>query len=247
MVLNQKKEMAEKKYFIPGAPFKFSRSKVELFTECPRCFYLDRVKGVGRPAGFPFSLNNAVDTLLKKEFDSYRTIQQPHPLLKAYDLDLVPFQHPKMEDWRFNFKGIQTMYKGYEYYGAVDDIWVDDAGTLYVVDYKATAKEEVVTALSTASYHDSYRRQMEFYQWLLTQNGFTVSNTGYFVYTTGDNTQPNFSNELKFRTRLIAHTGDHNWVEPTLDKMIACASQAQAPASGKECAYCQFADERSKY
>ncbi len=239
--------MAEKKYFIPGTPFKFSRSKVELFTECPRCFYLDRVKGVGRPAGFPFSLNNAVDTLFKKEFDAYRTIQQPHPLLKAYDLDLVPFQHPKMEDWRFNFKGIQTIYKGYEYYGAVDDIWVDDAGTLYVVDYKATAKEEVVTALSTASYHDSYRRQMEFYQWLLTQNGFRVSNTGYFVYTTGDNTQPNFSNELKFRTRLIAHTGDHKWVEPTLDIMIACASQAQVPASGKDCAYCQFADERSKY
>jgi len=239
--------MAEKKTFIPGSPFKFSRSKVELFVDCPRCFYLDSVKGVGRPAGFPFTLNNAVDTLLKKEFDGYRTIQQPHPLLKAYDLELVPFQHPQMKDWRYNFTGIKTMYKGYEFYGAVDDIWVDNAGTLYVVDYKATAKEEVVTALSTASYHDSYRRQMEFYQWLLTQNGFLVSNTGYFVYTTGDNTQPNFNNELKFRTRLIAHTGNGNWVEPTLDKLIACASQSQAPASGSDCAYCKFADERSKY
>ena len=239
--------MADKKYFIPGAPFKFSRSKVELFTECPRCFYMDRVKGVGRPSGFPFSLNNAVDTLFKKEFDSYRSIQQPHPLLKSYDLDLVPFQHPKMEDWRFNFKGIQAMYKGYEYYGAVDDIWVDDAGTLYIVDYKATAKEEAVTELSTASYHDSYRRQMEFYQWLLRQNGFTVSDTGYFVYTTGDNTQPNFNNELKFRTRLISYTGNSSWVEPTLDKLVACASQAHPPASGPDCAYCKFVDERSKY
>ena len=239
--------MANKKQFIPGEPFQFSRSKVELFTECPRCFYLDRVKGVGRPSGFPFSLNNAVDTLFKKEFDSYRSIQQPHPLLKAYDLDLVPFQHPKMEDWRFNFKGIQAMYKGYEYYGAVDDIWVDDAGTLYIVDYKATAKEEAVTELSTASYHDSYRRQMEFYQWLLRQNGFTVSDTGYFVYTTGDNTQPNFNNELKFRTRLIAYTGNSSWVESTLDKLVACASQAHPPASGPECAYCKFVDERSKY
>jgi RecB family exonuclease len=239
--------MANKKQFVPGEPFQFSRSKVELFIECPRCFYLDRVKGIGRPSGFPFTLNNAVDTLFKKEFDSYRTIQQPHPLLKSYGLDLVPFQHPKMEDWRFNFKGIQAKYKGYEYYGAVDDIWQDDDGTLYVVDYKATAKEEPVTELSTASYHDSYRRQMEFYQWLLRQNGFTVSDTGYFVYTTGDNTQPNFNNELKFRTRLIAYTGNSNWVEPILDKLVACASQAHAPASGPECAYCKFVEERSKY
>lgn len=239
--------MAEKKYFIPGAPFKFSRIKVELFIDCPRCFYLDRVKGVGRPAGFPFTLNNAVDTLFKKEFDGYRTIQQPHPLLANYDLDLVPFQDPRMEDWRNNFTGIKTMYNGYEFYGAVDDIWVDNDGTLYVVDYKATAKEEVVTSLSTASYHDTYRRQMEFYQWLLSQNGFSVSNTGYFVYTTGDNTQPNFNNELKFRTRLISYTGNKSWVPSTLDKMIACASQNEAPASKKVCPYCSFADERAKY
>jgi hypothetical protein len=239
--------MTATKHFIPGAPFKFSRSKVELFTECPRCFYLDRVKGVGRPSGFPFSLNNAVDALFKKEFDSFRTIQQPHPLVKAYDLDLVPFQHPKMEDWRFNFKGIQAMYNGYEFYGAVDDIWVDDAGTLYVVDYKATAKDEAVSELSSASYHDTYRRQMEFYQWLLSKNGFTVSPTGYFVYTTGDPTQPNFNDELRFRTRLIGYTGNYNWVEPTLDKLIACASQELAPASNQECAYCNFVDQRSKY
>ena len=50
-------------------PFRLSRSKLELFLECPRCFYLDRVRGIGRPPGFPFNLNSAVDTLLKKEFD----------------------------------------------------------------------------------------------------------------------------------------------------------------------------------
>jgi hypothetical protein len=237
--------MADKKYFIPGAPFKFSRSKVELFMECPKCFYIDRVKGVARPSGFPFSLNNAVDALFKKEFDHYRLLQQPHPLLLANGLTLVPFQDHRMEDWRNNFKGIKTMYNGYAYYGAVDDIWVDKAGTLYIVDYKATAKEEAVTELSTASYHDSYRRQMEFYQWLFVKNGFTVSPTGYFVYTTGDTTLPNFNDELKFRTHLISYTGNYDWVEPTLDKMIAAASQPTAPASNISCAYCKFIVERN--
>ncbi len=45
------------------APYKLSRSKIDLFMECPQCFYLDRRLGVGRPPGFPFNLNSAVDTL----------------------------------------------------------------------------------------------------------------------------------------------------------------------------------------
>lgn len=238
--------MAEKKYFIAGEPFKFSRSKVELFVECPLCFYMDRVKGVSRPPGFPFSLNNAVDALFKKEFDHYRELQQSHPLVIANGLDLVPFQEARMEDWRNNFKGIQATYKGYKFYGAVDDIWVDKDGVLYVVDYKATAKEEAIKELSKASYHDTYRRQMEFYQWLLIQNGFKVSNTGYFVYTTGDNTLPNFNDELKFRTHLIPYTGSQAWVEGTLDEMLACASSSNFPESNTECPYCKFVKERSQ-
>jgi len=60
-------------------PFKVSRSKLELFIECPRCFYLDRRLVVGRPPGYSFSLNSAVDALLKKEFDFHRAKQTPHP------------------------------------------------------------------------------------------------------------------------------------------------------------------------
>ncbi len=53
---------------------KVSRSKIDLFLECPRCFYLDVVKKIKRPPGFPFNLNNAVDMLLKKEFDRDREV-----------------------------------------------------------------------------------------------------------------------------------------------------------------------------
>src|SRR3989338_4952951 len=81
-------------------PFKLSRSKIYLFLECPRCFYLDRRLGVGRPPGFPFSLNSAVDRLLKKEFDIHRAQQTRHPLMKAYKIKAIPFQHDNMGVWR---------------------------------------------------------------------------------------------------------------------------------------------------
>ena len=47
-------------------PFAVSRTKIDLFRECPRCFYLDRRLGIRRPSGPPFLLNSAVD--LKKRF-----------------------------------------------------------------------------------------------------------------------------------------------------------------------------------
>lgn len=46
--------------------YKLSRSKLDLFLRCKRCFYIDRRLGVGHPDGYPFSLNIAVDELLKK-------------------------------------------------------------------------------------------------------------------------------------------------------------------------------------
>lgn len=59
---------------------KLSRSKIDLFISCPRCFYQDVKNNIKRPPGFPFSLNNSVDKLFKKEFDHHRLNGTSHPL-----------------------------------------------------------------------------------------------------------------------------------------------------------------------
>ena len=118
-----------KKLFIPGSgkPFALSRSKVDLFIGCPRCFYLDRRLGISRPAGFPFNLNSAVDALLKKEFDGYRAEGEPHPFMTAAGLNAVPHPHAQLDTWRSNFKGIRFVHEatGFELFGAIDDLWRD--------------------------------------------------------------------------------------------------------------------------
>ena len=75
---------------LSNEPFSLSRSKIDLFIECPRCFYLDVKLGISRPPGFPFSLNQAVDTLLKKEFDIHRAKKEKYPLLERYGIKLRP-------------------------------------------------------------------------------------------------------------------------------------------------------------
>ena len=81
-------------------PYSVSRPGIDLYIQCPRCFYLDKRLGTGRPPGFPFSLNSAVDTLLKKEFDGHRAKRRPHPLMTAYGIDAVPYAHEKLDEWR---------------------------------------------------------------------------------------------------------------------------------------------------
>ena len=156
--------------------FKLSRSKIQDFLNCPRCFYLDRKCGTGRPPSYPFTLNNAVDTILKKEFDKYRAAGAPHPLMIEHGIDAIPFTHPDLDAWRQNFKGVQYTHEltNFTVTGAVDDLWADSTGELIVVDYKATSTTKEITL--DEEYRQSYKNQMEIYQWLLRQNGFRVSN-----------------------------------------------------------------------
>ena len=92
-------------------PFRLSQSKVDLFLNCRRCFYLDRRLGISRPPGFPFNLNSAVDELLKREFDTYRVEGVPHPYMVEVGIDAIPANHPQLADWRQNFKGVRTLHQ----------------------------------------------------------------------------------------------------------------------------------------
>lgn len=229
----------------PGAqkPFKISRSKIDLFVECPRCFYIDRRLGTGRPPGFPFNINSAVDSLLKAEFDVHRDEGTPHPLLEAYGLDAVPAPHDQIDAWRENFKGVQYLHEPTNLLitGAIDDLWIDSAGNYIVVDYKATAKKEPVKTLNQ-SWHAGYKRQMEIYQWLLRRNELRVSDTGYFVYCTGNPNAPAFDAKIDFDIHLIPYEGQDKWVEPTVVELHRCLNQDEIPAAGSDCDYCAYID-----
>jgi len=221
--------------------FKISRSKIDLFIECPRCFYIDRRLGVGRPPGFPFTLNSAVDTLLKKESDTYRAKGTVHPLIEKYGVDARPVPHDDLDKWRQNFVGIQYLHEPTNLliHGAIDDLWQNSNSEYIVVDYKATAKKEEITALDK-DWHDGYKRQMEVYQWLLRQNKYTVSNTAYFVYCNGKADREAFNGKLEFELTLIPYDGNDGWIEHTIKDLHSCLKSNVIPEASKDCDYCGY-------
>lgn len=236
----------------PGqtAPFKVSRSKIELFMQCPRCFWLDTRLKITRPNGPPFNINKAIDELLKKEFDTYRVKGEPHPLMVDFKVQAVPFVHADLDKWRENFVGVATLHEptNLHVFGAVDDLWVNPEGEVIVVDYKATAKDKDVNIDS--DWQISYKRQMEVYQWLLRQNGFKVNSTGYFVYCNGRLDLDGFNNRVEFKTKIIPYIGDDSWVEPTLIKMKECMEgdmpAVGTAAMGGPCDFCTYARQRTE-
>lgn len=233
-----------------GKNWKLSRSKIDLFLECPRCFYLDNKLGVKRVPGFPFNLNSAVDFLLKQEFDAYRVKSEQHPLQKEYGLDARPMSHDELDEWRRNFGGVRYLHQptGFLVTGAIDDLWINGKNEYIVVDYKATAGAEAITELNDEKgYHRGYKRQMEVYQWLLRQNGLEVSDIGYFVYCTGKLDRKAFDKRIEFDVNLIEHKGDDSWVEKTLWEIKKCLDSDLVPQSGKDCDHCAYWNSRRQF
>lgn len=199
-----------------------------------------------------FTLNNAVDELLKREFDIHRSKGSKHPLLEKYGLDAVPLADDRMAEWR------DALRRGISYFheptnliirGGIDDIWVNPDKELIIVDYKATSKK--IGPSTEDDLYDSYKRQLEIYQWLFRKNGFAVSPTAYFVYVNGKSDAEAFDGKLEFDLELIPYTGSDAWVEPAIFDLKKMLTSDEIPPigisfGGGPCEYCTYRENADK-
>lgn len=222
-----------------------SWSKVNLFIQCPRCFYREQILGKKRPGIDPdvFSLNKAVDTLWKKEFDEYREKQLPHPIMAAHNIDAVPLKYYLLSDWR-NYKagGIRFFddSSGIEFFGVVDDIWINSSNELIIVDYKATSKQKRYVAIDiTDKWKNSNQLQIEFYASLFRKNGYLVNDTGYLICSFVQDKKA-FDQRLDFESYLQPCVINDAWVEVIINDIRSCLEQDKMPPFNENCEFCKF-------
>lgn len=224
-------------------PFKISRSKIELFIQCRRCFYMESRLGLSRPSTPPFTLNSAVDALLKNEFDLLRKKGERHELMEKYAIDAVPFDHPDLRQWRGEvraFEGAMVVDEKSNLLvnGLVDDLWQDRDGNVIIVDYKSTSTTKEISL--DDEYKIAYKRQMEVYQWVFRKLGFPVSKIGYFVYANAIKNRPKFDGRLEFEMSIIPYEGNPSWVDLTLLEIRETLGSDEIPAPSPECEYCAY-------
>jgi ATP-dependent exoDNAse (exonuclease V) beta subunit len=196
--------------------------------------------GLSQPSIPSFNLNSAVDTLLKKEFDMHRSKGQRHPLMEKYGIDAVPMLHEDLDKWRHNFTGVQYLHTPTNLliFGAVDDIWQNPQKELIVVDYKSTSKVGEIDLED--KWKQAYKRQMEIYQWLLRQNNYKVSSTGYFVYANGRTDLKAFDAKLEFDVTVLEYNGNDDWVEKAVRDAYKVLQSDKMPKYTDDCEYCNY-------
>lgn len=222
---------------------KLSRSRLENLYKCRLCGYLEIRYEIKAPS-IPFTLNIAVDELLKKDFDKFRETGEIPPVIARLGKEFVPFQHPQLENWRDFRNGAQRTDQdtGITVYGAIDDLWATKDGEVVVLDYKATAKASPVRELGDLPYHDGYRRQLDIYGWLLEGQGLKVSASSFLFYVTARKSADGFMGRLEFDPTLIEHKIDTSWISPFLKE----ANEILAggfPASSPDCRVCEYRNQ----
>jgi len=157
---------------------RLSPSSLNLFLECPKCFWLRQNKGIHRPSGpFP-SLPSGMDNLIKKYFDYYRLRGKLPPELrgKVGSAELFPDVEmlDKWRNWRTGLTYVNEE-SGATLSGAIDDLMVE--GDKYVVaDYKTRGYDVKPGG------EKFYQNQLDQYALLLEKNNMPPTNFAWLIY-----------------------------------------------------------------
>lgn len=217
-----------------------SRWQLELFSKCPRCFWLLKRHNVKQPEGFPLALNTAMDGLLKEEFDAYRAKGQPHPILVEYHINAKLFSDIKrLEAWRNNFQGLRWTdpATGHTLFGAIDDILEFPDGSLAILDYKSSGARE-------ATVYPSYQLQLDVYTFLLKQLGYKTAPQAFLAFFLAVK-DAGFNGRLPFRRALLTVTTQPDRVPTLFEQAIQLAQSNRLPESGAECGFCRWFGQTS--
>ena len=243
--------------------FILSRSRFDEFMDCPRCFYLKTNKGFMSPSTPGWTLNTLTDTLLKKEFDECRKKQEPHRIMLENKLNhLVPYKSEIIKDKNGNDKLLleewrDSIHYGLKYrfkdtniilQGGIDDVWFNTkTEALIVADYKSQHKKDGVSQETYFDdpYKDSYKRQLDYYAYLLNGMGYKVSSDAYLYICNAKEIDEGFHGKMLFDEVLIHYKIKTNYLETEIQKMIDTINSENIPNSHESCENCAYARQRS--
>lgn len=223
---------------------KISWSKLELFRECPRCFYFDIKFKIRRPSQYSLTFYNAMDMLMKSEMDFYRKIKGFPEIPSDIDCDYRLSIHPKIAEWRSKSQGLRLQWSDdITLLGLIDDLWEEKNGKFIVIDFKSTFSQKKVVKLP--HWRDKMQRQLSFYSYLLMENGFDVHDKGVIFYVIGRSNKEGLFKKMEFNYNLFELPIDTGWIEKTVNEAVAMLQVQGIPKPSTKCPYCSFENKRN--
>lgn len=218
--------------------YKLSPSSINLMLECKKCFWLQIIKKISRPAGIFPSLPSGMDKILKEHFDRFMEKNELPPELKSSNInDYKLFNDKeKLKVWRNNRKGLEYIDKrtGILLHGAVDNLLVKGS-KLIVLDYKTRGfplKEDT---------HEHYQVQMNMYNFLLRKNGYETEDYSYLLFYYPNKVTG--TGEVLFDTKLIKLPTSAENGEKVFENAVNILETQEVPNSSQECGFCKWKKE----
>ena len=222
-------------------PFKISRTKIDLFFDCKRCFFLDQKFGIRRPHGTPLVINNKIINNFKQELKECREQKKVHPKILKLNRNFIPLNSTKLFEWSNSFKGVRHLHKESNFllYGIIDDIWYDSHNKKnHLVIIKTTSKDDT---LNHNSIWPGYWRQLSFYSFLVQKNGIDTSKTGIFIYINTGKNSKDFSNvNISFNIDIFEKILDFSWIETTIVEIYQMLNNSKIPEKSHNCKFCKY-------
>ena len=212
-----------------------SPNSLNLYLECPHCFWLDKNKGIKRPPPYPYALNSAVDSLLKEEFDAYRSKKLIHPLFKDNNIKAHLFSNQKLlNQWRSNLAGIRYFDPDLKatLFGAVDDVLEFEDKKIAPLDYKSTGS-------SAENIYDRFQLQLDTYTFLMEKNGFQTPRKGYLAFYIVDKSK-GFIDRLPFRKEIMEIATNPSDIYEMFKEAVVCLRISSPPKHSRDCQFSKW-------
>lgn len=233
---------------------RLSKSALEKFRSCARCFWLDKVQGLKQPEGIRSGLPMGMDRVLKGHYDAHREAGKlPPELVGHVPGGLYDGKRISMKDLRNWRKGLSVTVEdgGFqaELSTALDDLLFDPAtGRYAMIDYKTKAK-----ATDQAATQLYYGTQADCYDLALNANGYATWDVAYFAYYYPVNVGADGSGiaegghqgvAMGWACQVVPIKPDHARAKALLIAAARCL-EGKIPEAGEDCDYCAFVVART--
>ncbi len=206
---------------------------LNLFRECPRCFWLHYNERIHRPRGIFPSLPGGMDLVIKDYMDVFRKKDAMPPELEGKIVGKLMPDLKLMDLWRNWRTGLEYEDKKIKatLFGALDDCL--SSGKKYIpLDYKTRG-----SAPRPGDSERYYQTQLDTYALLLSANGYETASFAYLLYYYPKTVKQN--GQVVFNTAVVKVPTDLKRAKKTFEDAVELL-HGPLPKRHTSCEYCSW-------
>lgn len=214
-----------------------SPSKLNIFRDCPRCFWLHINQGIKRPRGIFPSLPGGMDLVIKTYFDKYRLKKELPPEIKRSVEGELFSDLSVLKKWR-SWKKTDLYYENealnVTLSGALDDCLIQD--NFYIpLDYKTRGSKLIEDP------RKYYQTQLDCYCLILESSGYKTKNLSYLLYYWPEEVKENGLVQFSIKPIKIENSIESakNIVEKAVSVLLS-----KIPKASDKCEFCNLVTQR---